>query len=264
MPASCRSGPAPRSGSCPSKGQDGLEASDPCPCLADPPAESPSTRNSSELRGIASPEQSAKLARQAAATSRAVLRPGHLPGLARRFPGPGGGQTLILDGDGTGRSPGGFQQDRPWTLRRRSTESTMPLTSAGHQLVLGLGREAWDPESLPLSTADQALAHVVAGEARILGSFSSLFAALLHVLIDRMRVNAAVRTPSQVGAAVRAGESIVGAKQKNLFVLIRVEFHCMAHSRYPRRPWSTLKYRDRLSIDAPGSCCSLRCSTNCT
>ena len=101
------------------------------PCLAEPPAESPSTRNSSDRAGSFS-WQSASLPGRPDVER--ALAAGHFPGLAGGFTGPGGIDELAYDCLGVGRA---LQQEFLKFLGHDGLDHGLDL--GGNQLVLGLG-----------------------------------------------------------------------------------------------------------------------------
>src|SRR3954468_5212344 len=125
------------------------------PCLAEPPAESPSTRNSS-VSSLLLLRQSASLPGRLE-LSRLFLRRGQLAGLAGRLAGLGGHHALFEDRLGV---LGVFLEvARQLLVDRRRDE---PLDLAVAQLALGLALELGLGD-LDADDRDQALADVVAG-----------------------------------------------------------------------------------------------------
>ena len=152
--------------------------------------------------------------------------------LARRLAGSGRGQTLV-DDFFTKRRVGVEIAHQALVNNRRHDA----LHLAVHQLDLGLRLEA-GIRQLDAQDADQALTHIIAGEARIL-----LLQQLvrLGVLVDRARERRA--ETGQVSAAVGVGDRV--GEAQNLVVVTRVVLHHTVHDDFVLGRVE----RDRLGVD---------------
>ena len=204
-PASCRSAPARRSGSCrAAAGSPGTARSR--PCLAEPPAESPSTMNSSHSAGSFS-WQSASLPGRDVMSSAPLRR---VRSRALRAASRAAAASTILLDDALGfvrvllEPVASASATTISTTGRTSDETSLSLVCAGELRVRHLDRQH----------AGQAFAHVVAGQVDLLLLGD---ARLVDVFVDDAGQRRA--EAGQVGAAV-ALRDVVGEAQHRLVVAV--------------------------------------------
>ena len=179
------------------------------PCLAEPPAQSPSTRNSSHLAGSRS-WQSASLPGRRGDVHRA-LAPGQLARLLGGFARGGGVDDLADHRAGMGRV---FLQPFAHLVGHQAFERLAHF--GGDQLVLGLRRELGIGQ-LDRDNRGQPFAHVVAGQGDL---FLLQDARFLGIIVDRPGQRRA--EGGQMRAAVALGD-VVGEAQ-DVFVIAVVPF----------------------------------------